>query len=396
MWAEVEKIRCLISIYLRTLFVHKRLFVCALFSGFCCIAVLLGAAVVFGPTNQYDDFTSELYCQWLFEEPVDYAALAERLNEDWVNGYIAEIHALTKLNTESGSILVYGLSEEVFRAKDEITYGNIDYSKETTHCYIDQGLIPYEYDIKLDELTIVFNGVIFDRIGKTYLLPYNYPENIIDQIESNESLTITCLQNPNMRFFSNADILYENVSGDQGRASVYVPLEFMQEQHIHVSAIVLTMKKPLSNETRKAFEDYFAEFRLRTFEHPELANWSRLTNEMVENTIKEMWAVESIMFVCLLNQLVFWEMLVDRLKPVMRRVRTIGLSKITHNTALMALFSLIVVLIACVAFPLGVWIMKVISTQISLSIQSVVCASAIWIIGMVSYCMIVAQHRSGR
>ena len=78
----LEKYKFLLSIYFKYLFAKKQLVVCAWLSGLCCLSILFGAAVAFSPDNQYQHFTNELYCQWLFDKPIDYARLAEKMERD--------------------------------------------------------------------------------------------------------------------------------------------------------------------------------------------------------------------------------------------------------------------------------------------------------------------------
>lgn len=388
MMNRIERLGFLIAVYIKSLFAHKQLIVCALLSGLCCLAVLLGAATVFSPNDQYRHFTSELYCQWVFDEPVDCALIAEQLARDMDNGQIAEIHAIAK--SYSDSVLVYGLSDNVFMTKNDIMYGNPYADPMKLQCYIDKSLIPYEYDVKMDELAVSINGVDFKHVGKSFLLPYNFPPAVISQIGYDKKLSVLCKQNADMRIYGNANI---NEKSDKRAGTVYVPLTFMAQQHTRIGAIAITMNEPLTESARAAFESKYRTFNFKTFTHPTLSNWSHLTHEMMGQTKKEMWAVEIIMFACMINQLVFWEILMRRLKPVIKRCRMIGGSGMSIKSSLMAFITLVAIMIVIFAAPLYILGMSRGSNQLRLSIQGAVSASVIWVIGLVIYCLLIVRDR---
>lgn len=58
-----EKFKTLMSVYVKTIFGYRGLALCALLSGVCCLAVLLGVAVILSPNEQYKAFSEDLYCQ---------------------------------------------------------------------------------------------------------------------------------------------------------------------------------------------------------------------------------------------------------------------------------------------------------------------------------------------
>ena len=66
-----EKFKTLMSAYVKTIFGYRGLALCALLSGVCCLAVLLGVAVILSPNEQYKAFSEDLYCQWRYHDAIE-------------------------------------------------------------------------------------------------------------------------------------------------------------------------------------------------------------------------------------------------------------------------------------------------------------------------------------
>lgn len=396
MMPAIKRLGFLITVYAKSLFAYKRLAACALLSGLCCLAILLGAAVVFSPSDQYQHFTDAQYCQWAFDEPIDYARVADKLARDMSGGRVSSAHVIAKARSANGPVVVYGLSGDVFNTKNAIMYGGADTVPNNIQCYIDQRFIPYEYNTSMDDLIISINGIDFNSAGKSFLLPYTFPSAVISQIGYDDKLSVSLNKNIHMRIYGESAILSENADNkyDQSAYAVYVPLEFMAEQHIHIGAMAITMNETLTESARSEFESEYSALGFKTFVHPSLSNWSRMTRDMLSDTAREMWAVEIIMFACMINQLVFWEILMRGLKPVIKRCRMIGGSNITLKSALTILLVIIALIVLCAAAPLYVFGMSRGSANISLTMPGAVSASIIWAVGLVVYCLLIVRDRN--
>lgn len=383
----LEKYKFLLSIYFKYLFAKKQLVVCAWLSGLCCLSILFGAAIAFSPDNQYQHFTNELYCQWLFDKPIDYARLAEKMERDMEDKVISSVYVLAKAPSKNGDVLVYGLSRNVFMTPNNILYGTADANNEELSCYVEHCFIPDEYDVNMEDMHVTINGRRMNRVEKAFMLPYTFPNEIILQIESDETIAIDCAQNPNMRVFGRASEL------DNAVGAIYIPLEMMAEQHICVAAIAIVMNEPLTEAERVKLEASYKEFGIHSFSHPVLSNWSELTHEMLGEKVKEMWAVEMIMFACMVNQLIFWKLFMQRLKPVIKRCTMLGASIREVRVSLTLFLTILALIMLIMVVPIYALCMGGTNLRPGLSIASIASVGVVWVIGFVGYCLINGMNR---
>lgn len=383
----LEKYKFLLSIYFKYLFAKKQLVVCAWLSGLCCLSILFGAAIAFSPDNQYQHFTNELYCQWLFDKPIDYARLAEKMERDMEDKVISSVYVLAKAPSKNGDVLVYGLSRNVFMTPNNILYGTADANNEELSCYVEHCFIPDEYDVNMEDMHVTINGRRMNRVEKAFMLPYTFPNEIILQIESDETIAIDCAQNPNMRVFGRAS------ESDNAVGAIYIPLEMMAEQHICVAAMVIVMNEPLTEAERVKLETIYKEFGIHSFSHPVLSNWSELTHEMLGEKVKEMWAVEMIMFACMVNQLIFWKLFMQRLKPVIKRCTMLGASIQEVRVSLTLFLTMLALIMLIMVVPIYALCMGGTNLRPGLSIASIASVGVVWVIGFVGYCLINGMNR---
>lgn len=383
----LEKYKFLLSIYFKYLFAKKQLVVCAWLSGLCCLSILFGAAVAFSPDNQYQHFTNELYCQWLFDKPIDYARLAEKMERDMEDKVISSVYVLAKAPSKNGDVLVYGLSRNVFMTPNNILYGTADANNEELSCYVEHCFIPDEYDVSMEDMHITINGRRMNRVEKAFMLPYTFPNEIISQIESDETIAIDCAQNPNMRVFGRAS------ESDNAVGAIYIPLEMMAEQHICVAAMAIVMNEPLTEAERVKLETSYKEFGIHSFSHPVLSNWSELTHEMLGEKVKEMWAVEMIMFACMVNQLIFWKLFMQRLKPVIKRCTMLGASIREVRASLTLFLTILALMMLIMVVPIYALCMSGTNMRPGMSIASIASVGIVWVIGFVGYCLINGMNR---
>lgn len=383
----LEKYKFLLSIYFKYLFAKKQLVVCAWLSGLCCLSILFGAAVAFSPDNQYQHFTNELYCQWLFDKPIDYARLAEKMERDMEDKVISSVYVLAKAPSKNGDVLVYGLSRNVFMTPNNILYGTADANNEELSCYVEHCFIPDEYDVSMEDMHITINGRRMNRVEKAFMLPYTFPNEIISQIESDETIAIDCAQNPNMRVFGRAS------ESDKAVGAIYIPLEMMAEQHICVAAMAIVMNEPLTEAERVKLETSYKEFGIHSFSHPVLSNWSELTHEMLGEKVKEMWAVEMIMFACMVNQLIFWKLFMQRLKPVIKRCTMLGASIREVRASLTLFLTILALMMLIMVVPIYALCMGGTNMRPGMSIASIASVGIVWVIGFVGYCLINGMNR---
>lgn len=383
----LEKYKFLLSIYFKYLFAKKQLVVCAWLSGLCCLSILFGAAVAFSPDNQYQHFTNELYCQWLFDKPIDYARLAEKMERDMEDKVISSVYVLAKAPSKNGDVLVYGLSGNVFITPNNILYGTADANNEELSCYVEHCFIPDEYDVSMEDMHITINGRRMNRVEKAFMLPYTFPNEIISQIESDETIAIDCAQNPNMRVFGRAS------ESDNAVGAIYIPLDMMAEQHICVAAMAIVMNEPLTEAERVKLETSYKEFGIHSFSHPVLSNWSELTHEMLGEKVKEMWAVEMIMFACMVNQLIFWKLFMQRLKPVIKRCTMLGASIQEVRASLTLFLTILALMMLIMVVPIYALCMGGTNMRPGMSIASIASVGIVWVIGFVGYCLINGMNR---
>lgn len=383
----LEKYKFLLSIYFKYLFAKKQLVVCAWLSGLCCLSILFGAAVAFSPDNQYQHFTNELYCQWLFDKPIDYARLAEKMERDMEDKVISSVYVLAKAPSKNGDVLVYGLSRNVFMTPNNILYGTADANNEELSCYVEHCFIPDEYDVSMEDMHITINGRRMNRVEKAFMLPYTFPNEIISQIESDETIAIDCAQNPNMRVFGRAS------ESDNAVGAIYIPLDMMAEQHICVAAMTIVMNEPLTEAERVKLETSYKEFGIHSFSHPVLSNWSELTHEMLGEKVKEMWAVEMIMFACMVNQLIFWKLFMQRLKPVIKRCTMLGASIREVRASLTLFLTILALMMLIMVVPIYALCMGGTNMRPGMSIASIASVGIVWVIGFVGYCLINGMNR---
>lgn len=383
----LEKYKFLLSIYFKYLFAKKQLVVCAWLSGLCCLSILFGAAVAFSPDNQYQHFTNELYCQWLFDKPIDYARLAEKMERDMEDKVISSVYVLAKAPSKNGDVLVYGLSRNVFMTPNNILYGTADANNEELSCYVEHCFIPDEYDVSMEDMHITINGRRMNRVEKAFMLPYTFPNEIISQIESDETIAIDCAQNPNMRVFGRAS------ESDNAVGAIYIPLEMMAEQHICVAAMAIVMNEPLTEAERVKLETSYKEFGIHSFSHPVLSNWSELTHEMLGEKVKEMWAVEMIMFACMVNQLIFWKLFMQRLKPLIKRCTMLGASIREVRASLTLFLTILALMMLIMVVPIYALCMGGTNMRPGMSIASIASVGIVWVIGFVGYCLINGMNR---
>lgn len=383
----LEKYKFLLSIYFKYLFAKKQLVVCAWLSGLCCLSILFGAAVAFSPDNQYQHFTNELYCQWLFDKPIDYARLAEKMERDMEDKVISSVYVLAKAPSKNGDVLVYGLSRNVFMTPNNILYGTADANNEELSCYVEHCFIPDEYDVNMEDMHITINGRRMNRVEKAFMLPYTFPNEIISQIESDETIAIDCAQNPNMRVFGRAS------ESDNAVGAIYIPLDMMAEQHICVAAMTIVMNEPLTEAERVKLETSYKEFGIHSFSHPVLSNWSELTHEMLGEKVKEMWAVEMIMFACMVNQLIFWKLFMQRLKPVIKRCTMLGASIREVRASLTLFLTILALMMLIMVVPIYALCMGGTNMRPGMSIASIASVGIVWVIGFVGYCLINGMNR---
>lgn len=383
----LEKYKFLLSIYFKYLFAKKQLVVCAWLSGLCCLSILFGAAVAFSPGNQYQHFTNELYCQWLFDKPIDYARLAEKMERDMEDKVISSVYVLAKAPSKNGDVLVYGLSRNVFMTPNNILYGTADANNEELSCYVEHCFIPDEYDVSMEDMHITINGRRMNRVEKAFMLPYTFPNEIISQIESDETIAIDCAQNPNMRVFGRAS------ESDNAVGAIYIPLDMMAEQHICVAAMAIVMNEPLTEAERVKLETSYKEFGIHSFSHPVLSNWSELTHEMLGEKVKEMWAVEMIMFACMVNQLIFWKLFMQRLKPVIKRCTMLGASIREVRASLTLFLTILALMMLIMVVPIYALCMGGTNMRPGMSIASIASVGIVWVIGFVGYCLINGMNR---
>ena len=383
----LEKYKFLLSIYFKYLFAKKQLVVCAWLSGLCCLSILFGAAVAFSPDNQYQHFTNELYCQWLFDKPIDYARLAEKMERDMEDKVISSVYVLAKAPSKNGDVLVYGLSRNVFMTPNNILYGTADANNEELSCYVEHCFIPDEYDVSMEDMHITINGRRMNRVEKAFMLPYTFPNEIISQIESDETIAIDCAQNPNMRVFGRAS------ESDNAVGAIYIPLDMMAEQHICVAAMAIVMNEPLTEAERVKLETSYKEFGIHSFSHPVLSNWSELTHEMLGEKVKEMWAVEMIMFACMVNQLIFWKLFMQRLKPVIKRCTMLGASIREVRASLTLFLTILALMMLIMIVPIYALCMGGTNMRPGMSIASIASVGIVWVIGFVGYCLINGMNR---
>lgn len=383
----LEKYKFLLSIYFKYLFAKKQLVVCAWLSGLCCLSILFGAAVAFSPDNQYQHFTNELYCQWLFDKPIDYARLAEKMERDMEDKVISSVYVLAKAPSKNGDVLVYGLSRNVFMTPNNILYGTADANNEELSCYVEHCFIPDEYDVSMEDMHITINGRRMNRVEKAFMLPYTFPNEIISQIESDETIAIDCAQNPNMRVFGRAS------ESDNAVGAIYIPLDMMAEQHICVAAMAIVMNEPLTEAERVKLETSYKEFGIHSFSHPVLSNWSELTHEMLGEKVKEMWAVEMIMFACMVNQLIFWKLFMQRLKPVIKRCTMLGASIREVRASLTLFLTILALMMLIMVVPIYALCMGGTNMRPGMSIASIASVGIVWVIGFVGYCLINGMNR---
>ena len=383
----LEKYKFLLSIYFKYLFAKKQLVVCAWLSGLCCLSILFGAAVAFSPDNQYQHFTNELYCQWLFDKPIDYARLAEKMERDMEDKVISSVYVLAKAPSKNGDVLVYGLSRNVFMTPNNILSSTAAANNEELSCYVEHCFIPDEYDVSMEDMHITINGRRMNRVEKAFMLPYTFPNEIISQIESDETIAIDCAQNPNMRVFGRAS------ESDNAVGAIYIPLDMMAEQHICVAAMAIVMNEPLTEAERVKLETSYKEFGIHSFSHPVLSNWSELTHEMLGEKVKEMWAVEMIMFACMVNQLIFWKLFMQRLKPVIKRCTMLGASIREVRASLTLFLTILALMMLIMVVPIYALCMGGTNMRPGMSIASIASVGIVWVIGFVGYCLINGMNR---
>lgn len=383
----LEKYKFLLSIYFKYLFAKKQLVICAWLSGLCCLSILFGAAIAFSPDNQYQHFTNELYCQWLFDKPIDYARLAEKMERDMEDKLISSVYVLAKAPSKNGDVLVYGLSRNVFMTPNNILYGTADANNKELGCYVEHCFIPDEYDVNMEDMHVTINGRRMNRVEKAFMLPYTFPSEIISQIESDETIAIDCAQNPNMRVFGRAS------ESDNAVGAIYIPLDMMADQHICVAAMAIVMNEPLTEAERVKLETSYKEFGVRPFSHPVLSNWSELTHEMLGEKVKEMWAVEMIMFACMVNQLIFWKLFMQRLKPVIKRCTMLGASIREVRVSLTLFLAILALMMLIMVVPIYALCMGGTNLRPGLSIASIASVGIVWVIGFVGYCLINGMNR---
>lgn len=389
MLAEIKKIGFLIAIYTKALFSHKKLLLCAFLSGISCLLILLGAAIVFGPNDHFQKFTEDMYCQWMFDAPVDYSLLDAQLKEDADSQAVASVLALAKTRSENGYALLLGLSDDLLSLPETIMYNEENQDIPDLQCYLDPSFIPREYSSNMKALTVDINGVKQDHVGKTFSLPYDFPYEVISQAACNKKLSVSCNGSKQMR---EKDHHGMPVDDDDPLAGIpygyiYVPLSLLSEQHVEISAVTLIMQRALTPSARKEFEEKYRKFNISTFNHPELSSWSRLTYEMLGETATEMWLVEIIMFACMINQLVFWEILMRRLKPSVNKCYMVGGSKRTLKVSMIVFLFVLAFLILILGTSCFLFFRQAENCKIELSLQGAVSIGIIWTIGFICYCL---------
>ena len=234
---------------------------------------------------------------------------------------------------------------------------------------------------------ITINGRRMNRVEKAFMLPYTFPNEIISQIESDETIAIDCAQNPNMRVFGRAS------ESDNAVGAIYIPLDMMAEQHICVAAMAIVMNEPLTEAERVKLETSYKEFGIRSFSHPVLSNWSELTHEMLGEKVKEMWAVEMIMFACMVNQLIFWKLFMQRLKPVIKRCTMLGASIREVRASLTLFLTILALMMLIMVVPIYALCMGGTNMRPGMSIASIASVGIVWVIGFVGYCLINGMNR---
>ncbi len=388
-----EKFKTLMSVYVKTIFGYRGLALYALLSGVCCLAVLLGVAVILSPNEQYKAFSEDLYCQWRFHDAIEYPLLDDRLSQDVDTGAVESFEVVAKVMVNHRWVLIYGLSDDLLRERDKVLYDAAVYDRQD-QCYIDPCFIPYQYDTRVNEIAIQINERKLNRIGKLFSIPYDFPSNLIDNMPHDSYTSVYCAQNPEFAIYQDADIQNNDQEyTDDVTGRIFLPIDVFRKERIRIGAICLIMSERLTDDERARVEKRYADVGFERFAHPELSNWSALTYEAMKASVIEAWAVELLLFACMINQLIFWEMLMQKLLPVIYRCHTIGGSR-----KLQKFIIAILLLSACLFIDLltvsSFMIFKPCSGFMSLTFHSMVSACTVFTLGLTVYCLMCIGRKS--
>lgn len=381
-----EKFKTLMSAYVKTIFGYRGLALCALLSGVCCLAVLLGVAVILSPNEQYKAFSEDLYCQWRFHDAIEYPLLDDRLSQDVDTGAVESFEVVAKVMVNHRWVLIYGLSDDLLRERDKVLYDAAVYDWQD-QCYIDPCFIPYEYDTRVNEIAIQVNERKLNRIGKLFSIPYNFPSNLIDDMPHDSYTSVHCAQNPEFTIYQDADIQDNDPEyTDDVTGRIFLPIEVFRKERIRIGAICLIMSGRLTDGERARVEQRYADVGFERFAHPALSGWSALTREMRKASVIEAWAIELLLFACMINQLIFWEMLMQRLLPIVCRCHTIG-----GSWRLQKFILAILLLSACLFIDLltvsSLAIARLDLGFMRLTLSSAASACTVFTLGLTAYCL---------
>lgn len=388
-----EKIHILMTVYVKTILGYRGLALYALLSGVCCLAVLLGVAVLLSPNEQYKAFSEDLYCQWRFHDALEYSLLDDRLSQDMDTGAVASFEVAAKVMVNHRWVLIYGLSDDLLRERDKVLYDAAVYDRQD-QCYIDPCFIPYEYDTRVNEIALQVNERKLNRVGKLFSIPYDFPSDMIADMPHDLHTSVSCEQNPEFTIYPDADIQ----DSDQGYTDdvmgrIFLPIEVFRKEGIRIGAICLIMNERLTDDERVRIEKRYADVGFERFAHPALSNWSALTREMMKASIIEAWAVELLLFACMINQLIFWEMLMQRLLPIVCRCHTIGGSRRLQKFILA-----ILLLSACLFIDfLTVSSLAIAKPDLGfmrLTLPSAASACTVFTLGLTAYCLMSVGQKS--
>lgn len=276
---------------------------------------------------------------------------------------LSRILTLEEENSVKFSTQVYvhannGDGVDVVGLDDASYYGgayDADEMSEKLTCRVSNDLIPYEYDLRADEITLQFQGKTFSCIGKANYLSSALLETVpAEQMAGSYFLDDFSLSvNPDWKRYSENEVyldkpgkhelkdMYEEFIQPFRPCQVFLSLRDYCAAELPVYGVALLFDEPLAGAARENFLAAFEDVAWEECFNESVDSVTRMAKNLENFRLMSIIRLVTVVTLALFLQLVSWKIWIAELKKLMDSCHMMGLS-FARQMVLMTGFFLLV------------------------------------------------------
>lgn len=298
---------------------------------------------------------------------------------------------------------------------DSGVYG-VENTGETLTFRISNDLIPYEYDLRADEITLQLGGRTFTSIGKAEYLS----STILETIPADETAGYYFLDdfslsvNPDLKRYSQNEVyldvpgsnelknMYEEFIQPFRPCQIFLPLRDYRAAELPVYGVALMFEKPLSGAAREEFLAAFEDVSWEECFNFSANSMTKYVKNLEDYRLMSIIRLMTVVALALFLQLVSWKIWIAELKKLMDSCHMIGLSFVRQMVLLVGFL----LVLGGAAYLAGLGLARLISLlalekELLLTWNPLYCliVLAIYLVGLLLYslyCLFINVWRIGR